>query len=196
MVGVHLQTNTIKGSPQGQGLYQTPNTGQFKVVREGAERAEEEQPTFLERMNADSRTTQKTSQEPKVKKRVRGREASKLDTGNWGTVRWPPVQGNLIEDSKVKVSLKGKWHDKAGKAGTKDEQSNPHLKDDNGNTAPRQDVFGRQPFEKQHAPQGPQDQDADSLADPNPAGARSPEPTSSPAQTRPRGEEPRPLEVI
>ena len=77
-VGGHLQTNTIKGSPHGQGLSQTPNPGQVNVVQEEAKRAEDEQPTPLERMTANSTT----SQEPKDEKSVCGREASKIDTEN------------------------------------------------------------------------------------------------------------------
>ena len=199
-VGGHLQTTTIKDSPQEQGLPQALNPGQGKVVQEGAERAEEEQPTLLDRKTAagrtrageaiDSRTTKKTVQAPKDKKSGRGREASKLDTGNRDATYGPPSQENLIDDSKAKVSIQGKLHDETGDSGIKDEQRTPHLKDDNRSTAPRQDVPGRQPFESQHVPRGPQDQDADSLSDPNPAGAHSPEPTSSPAQVRQRGEEP------
>ena len=162
--------------------------------------ADEEQPTLLDQKTAvgrtnagetvDSRTTKKTIQEPKDKKSVSGREALKLDTGNWVATHEPPIQGNLINDSKAQVSIQGKRHDDSG---TKEERRTPHPKEDNGRTAPRQDVPGRRPFESQHAPRGPQDQDADSLSDPNPAGARSPEPTSSPAQVRTRGEEPAPV---
>ena len=48
----------------------------------------------------------------------------------------PPTQGNLVNDSKAKVSLQGKRHDKTGESGTKDERRTPHLKDDNRSTAP------------------------------------------------------------
>ena len=102
-VGGHLQTTTIKGSPQGQGLPPTPDPGQFKVVQEGAERAEEEQPTLLERKIAtgrtrageiiDSKTIKMTIQAPKDKKTVLGCKASKLSPGNAGRHIQAPNQG-------------------------------------------------------------------------------------------------------
>ena len=182
-VGGQLQTKSIKGSPQGQGLLQTPNPGQVKVVQEGTKRAEEEQPTLLERMTADNRTTRKTGQEPKNKKSVHGREASKLNIGNWGAAHGPPVQGNLIDDSKAKASLQGKRHNDAGESGIKLWQTLAKMND-----APptRRTTMGVTSPTGNLSTDSTQDQDSDSLADPNPTIARYPEPTPSPAQARQR----------
>ena len=62
----------------------------------------------------------KTIQEPKDKKSIRGREASKLDTGNRVATYGPPIQGNLIDDSKAQISVQGKLHDKTEDSGTID----------------------------------------------------------------------------
>ena len=178
-MGGQLQTNSIKGSPQGQGLPQTPNPGPVTVVQEGTERAEEEQPTLLERMTADNRTTRKTSQEPKNKKSVCGREASKLNIGNWGAAHRPQVQGNLIDDSKAKASLQGKRYDNAGDSGTKLWQTLAKMNDapPTGRT-----TTGVTSLKGTLSTDSTQDQGAD----PNPAIARYPEPTPSPAQARQR----------
>ena len=66
----------------------------------------------------------------------------------------------------------------------------PHPKDDNRNTAPHQGAPGRQTSKTQYTPQGPQDQDASSLSDPNPDGAHTLNPTSSQAQVRRQGKKP------
>ena len=55
------------------------------------------------------------------------------------------------------------------------------------------DVTDKCLFEGQHAPQRPQDQDADGLSDPNPAGALSLKPTSSPAQVHLLGKKAAPV---
>ena len=55
------------------------------------------------------------------------------------------------------------------------------------------DVTDKCLFKGQHAPQRPQDQDADGLSDPNPAGALSLKPTSSPAQVHLLGKKAAPV---
>ena len=135
----------------------------------------------------------KTIHDPKDKKSVRGREASKLDTGNRDATYEPPIKGNLIDDNKAQVSIQGKLHNETRDSGTKDEQRTTHPKDDNTKQRlspgrPRQAII-----QKPALPAGPQDQDANSLSDPNPAAAYPPEPASSPAQVRQRGEEPAPV---
>ena len=77
--------------------------------------ADKEQPTLLDRKTAvgrtkagetvNSRTTNKTIQEPKDKKSVSGREALKLDTGNWVATYGPPSQGHLIDGGKAQISV-------------------------------------------------------------------------------------------
>ena len=57
---------------------------------------------------------------------------------------------------------------------------------------PKEDIQGTPTIEGKLAQQGPQDQDVNSLSNPNSAGALSLAPTSSPAQARQQGEEPAP----
>ena len=114
----------------------------------------------------DSRTIKTTVQAHKDKGSVYGLET-------------PGIQENMHNDTDGSK--------------TKEERCTPRPKDGDRITGHRQDVPGTRPFEGQHAPQGPQDQDADSLSNPNSAGALSLEPTSSPAQVRQRGEEPAPV---
>ena len=68
----------------------------------------------------------------------------------------------------------------------------PHPKDNNRNTAPRQDAPGRQMSKTQRTPQRPQDQDASSFSDPNPEGTHSRDPTLPQAQVRQQGKKPIP----
>ena len=144
-----------------------------------------------------TRTGRKTAaseiiQAPKDKKNIRGREDSKTDTGSRAATHGPPIQGNLMDDSKAQISIQGKLHDETGKPGTKEERRTPHPKDDNRDITSHQDVPGRRRFKRQDTLRGLQDRDADSLSNTNPAGARSPEPTYPPAQVCQRGEEPAP----
>ena len=91
-VWCHLQTTTIKGGPQRQGLPPNADPGQFKVVQEGVKRAGEEQPTLLGRKIAagrtrageavNSRAIKTTVQALKDKGSVRGLKAPELDPGN------------------------------------------------------------------------------------------------------------------
>ena len=57
---------------------------------------------------------------------------------------------------------------------------------------PRQDAPGRKMLKTQRTTQGPQDHDAGSISNPNPAGAHTPDPTSSPDQVRQQGKKPIP----
>ena len=143
------KTGKNPASSSRQGSHKKPTTGaSFKPDQERAERAEEEQPTPPVRKTAASRTKageavgSKTIQAPKDKKNSRGREASKIDTGNRAATYGPPIQGNLIDDSKDQVSIQGKPQDETGEPGNKEERRTPHL-EDNRSTAPRLDVPGR-----------------------------------------------------
>ena len=75
-----------------------------------------------------------------------------------------------------------------GKGAHPQDQDNVlHPKDEDRNTAPHQKVPGRKMLKTHCTPQGPQDQDAGSLSNSNPAGAHNPDPTSSPAQVCQQG---------
>ena len=202
-VGGHLHATTVKSNTQRKRLPQNAGPRQSKVVQGEAERLGEKQPALLEgkivagRVRVedavDSRAIKTTVQALKDKGSVCSIKTPEQDPGNQAATHRPPIKGNLIDGGNARISIHDNLHNNTEGSRTKDEQRTPRPKDDNRITAHRQDVPGTRPLEGQHVPQGPQDQDADSLSNLNSAGALSLEPTSSPAQVRQPGEEPAPF---